>query len=40
MKYNFDFIVIGAGSAGLTLASGATGLGAKVLLIEKHKMGG
>ena len=40
MKYNFDFIVIGAGSAGLTLASGAAGLGAKVLLIEKHKMGG
>ena len=40
MKYNYDFIVIGAGSAGLTLASASASLGAKVLLIEKNKMGG
>ena len=40
MKYNFDFIVLGAGSAGLTVASSCFGLGASVLLIEKHKMGG
>ncbi|WP_297522010.1 NAD(P)/FAD-dependent oxidoreductase [uncultured Clostridium sp.] len=40
MKYNFDFIVLGAGSAGLTVASSCFGLGASVLLIEKYKMGG
>ena len=40
MNYNYDFIVIGAGSAGLSVASGAAGMGAKVLLIEKNKMGG
>lgn len=33
-------IVIGAGSAGLTYAIGATGIGAKVLLVEKEKIGG
>jgi pyruvate/2-oxoglutarate dehydrogenase complex dihydrolipoamide dehydrogenase (E3) component len=40
MKYDYHIIVIGAGSAGLTVASGASGLGAKVALIENHKMGG
>lgn len=40
MKYDFDIIVIGAGSAGLVVASGAASLGAKVCLIEKDKMGG
>lgn len=40
MKYDYHIIVIGAGSAGLTIASGASGLGAKVALLEKHKMGG
>ena len=40
MKYQYHIIVIGAGSAGLTIASGAAGLGAKVALIENHKMGG
>lgn len=35
-----DLCVIGAGSAGLSVASLAAGLGAKVLLIEQHKMGG
>jgi len=35
-----DLCVIGAGSGGLTLASGAAGLGAKVVLIESHKFGG
>lgn len=33
-------IVIGAGSGGLVAAAGAASLGAKVALIEKHKMGG
>ena len=40
MKYDYHIIVIGAGSAGLTIASGAAGLGANVALLENHKMGG
>ena len=40
MNYDYHLIVIGAGSAGLVVASAAAGLGAKVALIEKHKMGG
>lgn len=36
----FDVIVIGAGSGGLTSGLGLAGVGKKVLLIEKHKMGG
>lgn len=40
MKYNYHIIVIGAGSAGLSVASGAAGLGAKVAIIESEKMGG
>ena len=36
----FDVIVIGAGSGGLTCGLGLAGVGKKVLLIEKHKMGG
>jgi pyruvate/2-oxoglutarate dehydrogenase complex dihydrolipoamide dehydrogenase (E3) component len=40
MKYDYHIIVIGAGSAGLTIASGAAGLGARVALLENHKMGG
>ncbi|KTD22924.1 dihydrolipoyl dehydrogenase family protein [Legionella londiniensis] len=35
-----DIAIIGGGSAGLSLASGAAQLGAKVVLIEGHKMGG
>jgi pyruvate/2-oxoglutarate dehydrogenase complex dihydrolipoamide dehydrogenase (E3) component len=40
MKYDYHIVVIGAGSGGLVVASGAAGLGAKVALIEAHKMGG
>lgn len=40
MKYDYQLIVIGAGSGGLVVASGAAGLGAKVALIEGDKMGG
>ncbi len=40
MKYDYDIIVIGAGSGGLVVASGAAALGAKVALIESEKMGG
>ncbi|MCB0405929.1 MAG: mercuric reductase [Bdellovibrionales bacterium] len=36
----YNLAVLGAGSGGLVCAAGAAGLGAKVLLIEKHKMGG
>ena len=35
-----DICVIGAGPGGLSVASGASQMGAKVVLIEKHKMGG
>jgi len=35
-----DICVIGAGSAGLSLAAGAVQMGASVVLIEKHRMGG
>ena len=40
MKYQYHMIILGAGSAGLTVASGSTSFGAKTALIEKHKMGG
>ena len=36
----YHIIVIGAGSGGLVVASAAASLGAKVALIEGHKMGG
>jgi pyruvate/2-oxoglutarate dehydrogenase complex dihydrolipoamide dehydrogenase (E3) component len=35
-----DLCVIGAGSAGLSVAAGAAQMGASVVLIERHKMGG
>lgn len=35
-----DICIIGAGSAGLSVAAGAVQMGAKVVLIEGHKMGG
>lgn len=37
---NADIIVIGAGSAGLSVAAGASQLGASTVLIERDKMGG
>jgi len=40
MKFQYHIAVIGAGSGGLVVASGAAGLGAKVALIEANKMGG
>ncbi len=36
----FDVCVIGAGSGGLSVAYGASHMGARVVLIEGHKMGG
>ena len=37
---NADICVIGAGSGGLSVAASTVQLGVKVVLIEKHKMGG
>jgi pyruvate/2-oxoglutarate dehydrogenase complex dihydrolipoamide dehydrogenase (E3) component len=37
-KYNL--VIVGAGTAGLVCAAGAAGLGARVALIEKHRLGG
>lgn len=37
---NADLCVIGAGSAGLSVATGAALLGARVVLIERNRMGG
>jgi pyruvate/2-oxoglutarate dehydrogenase complex dihydrolipoamide dehydrogenase (E3) component len=39
-KLHVDLAIIGGGSGGLSVAAGAAQLGAKVVLIEKHKMGG
>lgn len=37
---DYDLIVIGGGAAGLVAATGAAGLGAKTVMIEKNKLGG
>jgi pyruvate/2-oxoglutarate dehydrogenase complex dihydrolipoamide dehydrogenase (E3) component len=39
-KLNPDLLVIGAGSGGLSVAAGAVQMGASVILLEGHKMGG
>ena len=39
-RYDYNIVVIGGGSAGLVSAYIAAAVRAKVLLIEKHKMGG
>ncbi|HWG47633.1 MAG TPA: FAD-dependent oxidoreductase, partial [Gemmataceae bacterium] len=36
----YNLVVIGAGTAGLVSAAGAAGLGGKVALIERHRLGG
>jgi pyruvate/2-oxoglutarate dehydrogenase complex dihydrolipoamide dehydrogenase (E3) component len=36
----YNLVVLGAGPAGLVCAAGAAGLGAKVALVEKHRLGG
>ena len=37
---DFDVVVIGAGAAGLSVAAISAGLGLKVALVERHRMGG
>ncbi len=39
-QYNVDICIIGAGSAGLSIASGAAQLGRSVVLFEAEEMGG
>ena len=36
----YDLVVMGGGTAGLVSAAGAAGLGARVALIERHRLGG
>jgi pyruvate/2-oxoglutarate dehydrogenase complex dihydrolipoamide dehydrogenase (E3) component len=40
MGYDFDLIVIGGGAAGLVASKFAAGVGKRVALIEKSRMGG
>ena len=40
MTNNYDLVVIGAGSAGITAAQFAARLGVKVALVEKNRVGG
>ena len=40
MAESYDFVVIGAGSAGLTAAGFAAQLGARIALLEKNRIGG
>ncbi|MFB3078942.1 MAG: NAD(P)/FAD-dependent oxidoreductase, partial [Lysobacterales bacterium] len=40
MRIKTDICVIGAGSGGLSVAAGAVQMGASVVLLEGHKMGG
>ena len=39
-QYDVDLCIIGAGSAGLSMAAGAAQLGRSVVLFEGEKMGG
>lgn len=40
MKYDFDAVVIGGGSAGLTTSGIAANFGAKTIMIERDRLGG
>jgi len=40
MRPDYDIAVIGGGAGGLVVAAGGASLGAKVVVVEKHKLGG
>jgi len=40
MKYDYDCVVIGAGSGGLTAAESAQNMGFRTLLVDKERPGG
>lgn len=40
MRPDFDIAVIGGGAGGLVVAAGGASLGAKVAIVEKHRLGG
>jgi len=40
MKYDYDVVIIGGGAAGLVVATGTAGLGARTAMIDKNKLGG
>ncbi len=40
MAYELDMIVIGGGAAGLTAAGVSASLGARTLMVERHRLGG
>ncbi|MBA7631953.1 Mercuric reductase [subsurface metagenome] len=40
MAESYDLVIVGAGSAGLTAAGFAVQLGARVAVVEKHRIGG
>ena len=40
MRAEFDIVVIGGGAGGLVVAAGGAALGARVALVEKHRLGG
>ena len=40
MKFDYDILIIGGGSAGITSALTAIGFGKRVAIVEKYKMGG
>ena len=40
MRPEFDIVVIGGGSGGLVVAAGGAALGARIALVEKHRLGG
>ena len=39
-RIDTDVLVIGGGAGGLSVAAGAVQMGARVVLLEGHKMGG
>src|ERR1044071_9000288 len=39
-EFNYDLLVIGAGSGGVRAARVASGYGAKVAIVEEHRVGG